>query len=105
MRISLYLQSEKGETVKRMSIEELQKYSVGSYLRKCRKLAGLTQKEVSEELGLETPQFISNVERNISPVPLNRALQWVDCVGANRFNSWQLMSRQHTGLVKKALGL
>ena len=39
-------------------------------LKKFRMNAGLSQKDVSEALGYSTPQFISNVERGISYLPI-----------------------------------
>jgi transcriptional regulator with XRE-family HTH domain len=41
-----------------------------SFLKKKRNLAGLSQKEVSEQLGYSTPQFISNWERGMSTPPI-----------------------------------
>ncbi|MNT25317.1 helix-turn-helix protein [compost metagenome] len=41
-----------------------------AFLKKKRSLAGLSQKEVSEELGYSTPQFISNWERGMSTPPM-----------------------------------
>lgn len=46
---------------------------IGKLLRRARLKADLTQKQVSEELGYSTAQFISNWERGIS-LPPNDAL-------------------------------
>ena len=45
------------------------------FLKKKRSLAGLSQKEVSEELGYSTPQFISNWERGMSTPPMTAIKQ------------------------------
>lgn len=44
--------------------------SVGAFLRAKRESAGLTQSDVSGELGYGTAQFVSNWERGISMPPM-----------------------------------
>ena len=39
--------------------------NLGQYFKRSREAAGLTQGNLSEELGLKSSQFISNVERGI----------------------------------------
>lgn len=41
----------------------------GVYLRMQRLKANITQKEISKACGFSTPQFISNIERGVCPVP------------------------------------
>lgn len=43
---------------------------LGNFLKNKRQLANLTQSEVASQLGYGSPQFISNIERGISSVPL-----------------------------------
>ncbi len=43
--------------------------ALASLLKKHRERKGLTQREVSEVLGFETPQFISNLERGTAILP------------------------------------
>ena len=45
---------------------------LGEYLQSGREKAGLTQKEVAEELEYSTAQFISNFERGIAAPPLRK---------------------------------
>ena len=45
---------------------------LGVFLRKKREVMGITQKHLSQKLGLGTCQFISNIERGISEIPFNR---------------------------------
>ena len=45
---------------------------LGVFLRKKRESIGITQKELSQKLGLGTCQFISNIERGISEIPFGR---------------------------------
>lgn len=40
------------------------------YLKSKRESAGLSQRDVSNELGYDTPQFISNWERGVSHPPI-----------------------------------
>lgn len=44
--------------------------TLGSFLKKRREAIGVTQKEISQRLGYSSPQFISNIERNISIPPI-----------------------------------
>ncbi len=43
---------------------------LGEYLRRKREALSLTQSEVAQKLGYGSPQFISNIERGISNVPV-----------------------------------
>lgn len=44
---------------------------LGNYLKAKRIASGLTQHDVSSELGYTTPQFVSNFERGLCSPPLN----------------------------------
>jgi transcriptional regulator with XRE-family HTH domain len=44
---------------------------LGVYLKEARIKRGLTQKSVSDTLGYSTPQFVSNWERGLSPIPID----------------------------------
>ena len=46
------------------------KKKLGSYLKDVREQSNWTQLQVSQKLGYTSPQFISNIERGISVVPL-----------------------------------
>ena len=45
---------------------------LGVFLRKKREAVGITQKALSQKIGLGTCQFISNIERGVSEIPSNR---------------------------------
>lgn len=49
---------------------ESKKNELGSYLRNCRKAAGLSQSEVGKKLGYSSAQFVSNFERGNCTPPL-----------------------------------
>lgn len=44
--------------------------SLSSFLKEARTHAGLSQRDVADILGYDTPQFISNWERGISEPPI-----------------------------------
>ncbi len=43
---------------------------MGDFLREKREKIGLTQAQVATKLGYGSPQFISNIERGVSRVPV-----------------------------------
>lgn len=45
--------------------------TLGEFLKERRLKKGLTQKQVSDAFGFTTSQFISNIERGLSPPPAN----------------------------------
>ena len=49
---------------------EYDRKKLGNYLKDIREQSSLTQADVSTKLGYSSPQFISNIERGISVVPL-----------------------------------
>lgn len=40
---------------------------IGEYLKRARERAGVTQQTVAHAAGLTTPQYVSNIERGVSP--------------------------------------
>jgi len=46
------------------------KFTIGLLVKERRTKLGLTQKEVTDKMGWNTPQFISNIERGVSQPPL-----------------------------------
>jgi transcriptional regulator with XRE-family HTH domain len=57
---------------------------IGSYLREHREKAGLSQMEVSRALGYTTSQFLSNCERGVSSLPLEKLPALVKLYGMSR---------------------
>lgn len=49
---------------------EYDRKKLGQFLKDVRENVDLTQADVSQKLGYTSPQFISNIERGISVVPL-----------------------------------
>jgi transcriptional regulator with XRE-family HTH domain len=56
---------------------EYDRKKLGTYLKEVREGASYTQADVSERLGYTSPQFISNIERGISVVPLKTLAKMV----------------------------
>lgn len=49
---------------------EYDREKLGKHIKRIRVQAGLTQIEVSNQIGHSSPQFISNIERGVSVAPL-----------------------------------
>ncbi|GIL16756.1 MAG: hypothetical protein BroJett040_05070 [Oligoflexia bacterium] len=56
---------------------------LGTYLKTKRESKGLTQSDVASKLGYGSPQFISNIERGISSVPLKSLKVLIDLYELN----------------------
>jgi transcriptional regulator with XRE-family HTH domain len=57
--------------------------AIGDYLRRKREANGLTQYFVAQKLGYSSSQFVSNVERGLSSVPLKALKVLVDLYKLN----------------------
>lgn len=51
---------------------------LGHFLKEQREIKGLTQAQVAQSLGYGSPQFISNIERGISRVPIKSLRQFIE---------------------------
>ncbi|MCE3009780.1 MAG: helix-turn-helix transcriptional regulator [Proteobacteria bacterium] len=56
---------------------------LGLFLKNKREAQGLTQSDVAKRLGYGSPQFISNIERGISSVPLKSLKTLVEMYGVS----------------------
>jgi transcriptional regulator with XRE-family HTH domain len=54
---------------------------MGIFLREKREQKGLTQAQVALQLGYGSPQFISNIERGVSRVPVKSLKYFIDLYG------------------------
>ena len=68
---------------------------LGVFLRKKRESMGVTQKALSQKLGLGTCQFISNIERGVSEIPFNRIGLYAE--------SLQLNAHELTKMIEEVL--
>lgn len=62
---------------------EYDRKKLGTFLKDVREQAELTQADVSQKLGYTSPQFISNIERGISVVPLKTLARMVNLYRVN----------------------
>jgi transcriptional regulator with XRE-family HTH domain len=62
---------------------EYDRIKLGRNLKSSRKKRNLTQAQVSTRLGYSSPQFISNIERGISVVPLDTLAKMLRIYRAN----------------------
>lgn len=76
---------------------------LGSYLRKSRKQAGLSQGDVAKELGYATPQFVSNFERGLCAPPLPKLKILIKLFKLSQDEVIGLMLSQQEKYWKKAL--
>jgi len=68
---------------------------LGVFLRKKREAMGVTQKALSQKLGLGTCQFISNIERGVSEIPFNRIGLYAETL--------QLNAKELTKMIEEVL--
>ena len=62
---------------------EYDRKKLGQFLKDTRENVEMTQANVSEKLGYSSPQFISNIERGISVVPLKTLARMVSLYKGN----------------------
>ena len=90
-----------------MSLTKVQisNMTLGKYMKQCREKAGVSQRVVAIHLGFTTAQFVSNVERGISPLPIKQAERWLKFIEANKKTAWELMCIDYKRKTKRALGV
>lgn len=62
---------------------EYDRKKLGDFLRDTRETSHMTQADVSQRLGYSSPQFISNIERGISVIPLKTLAKMVTLYKVN----------------------
>lgn len=82
---------------------EYDRKKLGGYLKQVRESAGLTQHDVSAKLGYSSPQFISNIERGISVVPLKALSRMVGMYKAQPDQVVRLILESQKKLLKQKL--
>jgi transcriptional regulator with XRE-family HTH domain len=76
---------------------------LGSYLAAKREKSGMTQREVSLELGYSAAQFISNFERGVAAVPLKRLKQLTKMMDLNEDDLIELTIDGYKNILKVEL--
>lgn len=84
---------------------EYDRKKLGSYLKQVRESSGLTQHDVSAKLGYSSPQFISNIERGISVVPLKALARMISMYRAQPDQVVRLILESQKKLLKAKLTL
>ena len=76
---------------------------LGKYLKSKRVKAGFTQSDVSEKLGLSSPQLISNFERGLCSPPLNHLKKLVSLYGLDPDELLKVMLHSRLKVLEKAI--
>lgn len=77
---------------------------MGIFLREKRELKGLTQAQVASQLGYGSPQFISNIERGVSRVPVKSLKYFIDLYHLEADELIDLLLEEKRNQLKKVLG-
>jgi transcriptional regulator with XRE-family HTH domain len=78
---------------------------MGIYLRTKREAKGLTQAQVATQLGYGSPQFISNIERGVSRVPVKSLRSFIDLYSLPTDEVIELLLEEKRMSLKKILGM
>lgn len=54
------------------------------YIRAMREKAGLSQLILAKKLGWTSPQFVSNIERGLCYLPMNKLKKFIQVTGASK---------------------
>jgi transcriptional regulator with XRE-family HTH domain len=76
---------------------------MGVYLREKREQKGLTQAQVALQLGYGSPQFISNIERGVSRVPVKSLRYFIQLYGLGINEVIELILDEKRDQLKKVL--
>lgn len=76
---------------------------IGNHWRVYREKAGMTQREVADELGYTTPQFISNVERGRCRYPIEKLPRIKKLYGLGTEQLVELILREERQTILKQL--
>lgn len=82
---------------------EYDRKKLGHFLKDVREQADLTQADVSEKLGYTSPQFISNIERGISVVPLKTLARMVSLYKVNPESVAKIILESQRKLLREKL--
>lgn len=80
------------------------KYAIGKMIKKARLKRNMTQMELAEALGFETPQFVSLMERGLSKAPVEVLGRLVVILGINERAVVKILVNRYTNSVKAEIG-
>ncbi|PIS12155.1 MAG: XRE family transcriptional regulator [Bdellovibrio sp. CG10_big_fil_rev_8_21_14_0_10_47_8] len=78
---------------------------MGNFLKQKREQQGLTQAQVADKLGYGSPQFISNIERGISRVPLRSLKLFINVYDLKPDEVIDILLEEKRNQIKRQLGL
>ena len=78
---------------------------LGTYFRLHRNKVNLSQDEVAKQLGYNSPQFISNFERGLCMVPLNKIAKLIKLYKMNAEEVTDLMVHLQEQYIRRELNL
>lgn len=82
---------------------EYDRKKLGTYLKEVREQSAYTQADVSTKLGYTSPQFISNIERGISVIPLKTLARMVSLYKVNPENVVKIILESQRKLLRERL--
>jgi len=77
--------------------------SLGTLLRQWRKSAGLTQEQVRQQLGYESPQIISNWERGVATPSIQHLRRIIEIYAVPKKRAMQSLLNLDRNYLKKTL--
>jgi len=82
---------------------EYDRLKLGHYLKDMREHASFTQADVYSKLGYTSPQFISNIERGISVIPLKTLARMVSLYKVNPESVVRIILESQRKLLREKL--
>lgn len=76
---------------------------IGAMIKEARISKNITQAELAEQLGFETPQFISLIERGLSKPPLKLIGQVIPILGLNEKLITKMLLDHEENKIKEGL--
>jgi len=76
---------------------------LGQLIKEHRANKGITQLQLSEKLGYDTPQFISIIERGLAKVPLNVIGQLIILLGIPEKKITKLLTNEYQKEVQREI--
>ncbi len=76
---------------------------LGLLVKEYRNKKGITQLELSEKLGYDTPQFVSIIERGLARVPLNVIGQLIVLLGIPEKKITKLLTLNYQETIQKEI--
>lgn len=89
------------KTALRLSDERRE--ALGAHLRTIRESTDMSQEYIAESMGYTTSQYVSNIERGVSPVPMEYIKKLHDIAGVDLKDTRAVLYRLYTEQIKELL--